>query len=51
LDSQHPKQWGAVLHDEDLAAAIVDRVLERGTGIPLAEFPEPTILIKHYRES
>jgi DNA replication protein DnaC len=25
-------QWGRVLHDEDLAAAILDRILERGTG-------------------
>ena len=24
------EQWGTVLHDEDLAAAIVDRILERG---------------------
>jgi len=23
-------EWGTVLHDEDLAAAILDRVLERG---------------------
>jgi DNA replication protein DnaC len=67
--------WGRVLHDEDLAQAILDRVLERGrhvrldgpsirtlhlglddhpqeeashqpariSGIPQAEFPEPTI--------
>jgi DNA replication protein DnaC len=28
--NQHPDHWGAVLHDDDLAAAIVDRVLERG---------------------
>ena len=27
--------WGAVLHDRDLAAAIIDRVLERGRIIPL----------------
>jgi DNA replication protein DnaC len=27
--------WGKVLHDEDLAAAILDRVLERGRFIPL----------------
>ena len=27
--------WGRVLHDPDLAAAIVDRVLERGRLIPL----------------
>jgi hypothetical protein len=24
------KAWGGVLHDEDLAQAIIDRVLERG---------------------
>jgi DNA replication protein DnaC len=70
--------WGRVLHDEDLAQAIVDRVLERGrlltldgpsirtmhlgldetpagasnqgvndsariSGIPVPEFPEPTL--------
>ena len=71
--------WGKVLHDEDLAAAILDRVLERGrfihldgpsgrtrhlkldevlpvtaerariSGIPVPEFPEPTILAeKHF---
>src|SRR5215471_9009220 len=28
-------QWGRVLHDEDLAAAILDRVLERGRFIRL----------------
>lgn len=28
--NKHPKRWGAALHDEDLAEAIVDRVLERG---------------------
>jgi DNA replication protein DnaC len=27
--------WGGVLHDDDLAAAIVDRLLERGRIIPL----------------
>lgn len=27
--------WGRVLHDDDLAAAIVDRVLERGRLLPL----------------
>ena len=27
--------WGKVLHDEDLAAAILDRVLERGRFVPL----------------
>ena len=28
-------EWGEVLHDEDLAAAILDRVLERGRFIHL----------------
>jgi len=28
-------EWGKVLHDEDLAAAILDRVLERGRLIHL----------------
>ena len=28
-------EWGKVLHDEDLAAAILDRILERGRFIPL----------------
>jgi DNA replication protein DnaC len=73
--NKQPDDWGAVLHDDDLAAAIVDRVLERGrllkldgpsmrtrhlgldapahaaagfevvdriSGIPSPEFPEPT---------
>ena len=28
-------EWGKVLHDEDLAAAILDRVLERGRFVHL----------------
>jgi hypothetical protein len=28
-------EWGKVLHDEDLAAAILDRVLERGRLVHL----------------
>ena len=28
-------EWGKVLHDEDMAAAILDRVLERGRSIHL----------------
>jgi hypothetical protein len=28
-------EWGKVLHDEDVAAAILDRVLERGRFIHL----------------
>ncbi len=27
---KNPREWGKVLHDPDLADAIVDRVLERG---------------------
>lgn len=30
-----PKRWGAVLHDPDLADAIVDRILERGRVLKL----------------
>ncbi len=29
------KQWGRVLHDDDLGDAIVDRVLERGRVLKL----------------
>ncbi len=29
------REWGRVLHDHDLAAAILDRVLERGRLITL----------------
>jgi hypothetical protein len=29
------KGWGRVLHDEDLAQAIIDRVLERGRPLRL----------------
>jgi DNA replication protein DnaC len=28
-------EWGKILHDEDLAAAILDRILERGRFIHL----------------
>jgi hypothetical protein len=28
--NKHPKRWGRALHDDDLAEAIVDRILERG---------------------
>jgi DNA replication protein DnaC len=31
-----PATWGSVLHDNDLAEAIVDRLLERGDIIQLA---------------
>ena len=33
--NKHPDDWGAVLHDDDLAAAIIDRVLERGRLLKL----------------
>lgn len=36
--------WGRVLHDEDLAAAIVDRVLERGR---LIELDGPSMRTRH----
>jgi len=34
--NKEPKGWGSVLHDEDLAEAIVDRVLERGEIVRLS---------------
>ncbi len=33
--NKEPEEWGAVLHDPDLADAIVDRVLERGEVLRL----------------
>jgi len=36
--------WGRVLHDEDLAQAIVDRILERGRMLPL---DGPSMRTKH----
>jgi DNA replication protein DnaC len=33
--NKHPSAWGTVLHDEDLAQAIIDRVLERGRWLTL----------------
>lgn len=33
--NKEPATWGGVLHDPDLAEAIVDRVMERGEVIPL----------------
>jgi DNA replication protein DnaC len=38
------RQWGAVLHDDDLAEAIVDRVLERGR---LLRLDGPSVRTKH----
>jgi hypothetical protein len=42
--NKHPKQWGHALHDEDLAEAIVDRILERGR---LLRLDGPSIRTKH----
>ena len=42
--NKHPDAWGAVLHDDDLAQAIVDRVLERGR---LLRLDGPSIRTKH----
>jgi DNA replication protein DnaC len=39
-----PKSWGAVLHDDDLADAIVDRILERGR---LLRLDGPSVRTKH----
>lgn len=42
--NKHPKHWGRALHDEDLAEAIVDRILERGR---LLRLDGPSIRTKH----
>lgn len=42
--NKHPKRWGHALHDEDLAEAIVDRILERGR---LLRLDAPSIRTKH----
>jgi hypothetical protein len=42
--NKSPKRWGEALHDEDLAEAIVDRILERG---PLLRLDGPSIRTKH----
>lgn len=42
--NKHPKHWGAALHDEDLAEAIVDRILERGR---LLRLDGPSVRTKH----
>jgi DNA replication protein DnaC len=42
--NKHPKRWGDVLHDDDLAEAIVDRILERGR---LLRLDGPSIRTKH----
>lgn len=43
-----PKRWGAVLHDDDLAEAIVDRILHRGR---LLRLDGPSVRTKHLPES
>ena len=40
----HPKRWGDALHDDDLAEAIVDRILERGR---LLRLDGPSVRTKH----
>jgi hypothetical protein len=42
--NKHPRRWGSVLHDDDLAEAIVDRVLERGR---LLRLDGPSVRTKH----
>jgi hypothetical protein len=42
--NKHPDDWGAVLHDDDLAAAILDRILERGR---LLHLDGPSMRTKH----
>jgi DNA replication protein DnaC len=46
--NKHPKRWGAVLHDDDLAEAIVDRILHRGR---LLRLDGPSVRTKHLPES
>ena len=42
--NKHPKHWGLALHDQDLADAIVDRILERGR---LLRLDGPSVRTKH----
>jgi DNA replication protein DnaC len=42
--NKHPKRWGVVLHDDDLAEAIVDRILERGRHLRL---DGPSVRTRH----
>jgi DNA replication protein DnaC len=42
--NKHPKRWGDVLHDDDLAKTIVDRILERGR---LLRLDGPSSRTKH----
>jgi DNA replication protein DnaC len=45
--NKHPKHWGAVLHDDDLADAIVDRILDRGR---LLRLDGPSMRTQHLRD-
>ena len=45
--NKNPKRWGPVLHDDDLAEAIVDRILERGR---LLKLDGPSIRTHHLPE-
>jgi len=42
--NKNPKRWGDALHDDDLAEAIVDRILERGR---LLRLDGPSMRTKH----
>ncbi len=42
--NKHPRSWGSVLHDDDLAEAIVDRILERGR---LLKLDGPSVRTQH----
>jgi DNA replication protein DnaC len=42
--NKHPRHWGKVLHDNDLADAIVDRILHRGR---LLRLDGPSVRTKH----
>jgi DNA replication protein DnaC len=42
--NKDPKRWGEVLHDDDLAEAIVDRILDRGR---LLRLDGPSLRTKH----
>lgn len=45
--NKHPKGWGPMLHDNDLAEAIVDRILHRGR---LLKLDGPSMRTKHLAE-
>ena len=45
--NKSPKHWGQVLHDDDLADAIVDRILHRGR---LLRLDGPSVRTKHLPE-